>query len=274
MVSDRFVEQAHRELYDILPSRENRYIAYNDLIQTETRDEFCQRLEAEGFFAGACAMALVFKSWVLKWTKENDPFHADAGSANDEELYWRVANQFPQYLENFAMTQALDSMFTLQERIIPAADVVDHYALLDGREPRKGPTYQQVTEALKLLIDISFALGVGDLHSGNWGYRVDDVEFKTPVIFDFSRTEFNPVSRSMVPKEIVWGINLSLYDDEQRQEIYNYIAEKYCDSGEKQVMESEDDEVPSVSTSSCSCSFCKFDRNSPDSGSESDDELF
>lgn len=263
MVSDNFVEMAHKDLYDTLSPLANRDTYEIDNICGFTPEEYVETVEAQGFYSGANSAALVFKSWVLKWTKEDDTFHSEAGSANDEELYWRVANKFPQYLENFAMSQALDSMFTLQERIIPAQDVIDYYAISYNRTP----TLAQITEATKKLIDISFALGVGDLHSGNWGYRVDDVEFKTPVIFDFSRTDFDPVEYGTSGREIMYAINLSTFGETNRRDVIEYIEAKYGELTEEQMMEGEDEGTK------CDCRMCRRDRTDA-STEQSEESLF
>lgn len=136
-----------------------------------TIDEMMMLVDAT-FERGANCQCFVMKDVIVKWTA-NDPVH---NSGPERDL---AAVDFAEYQGigiHVADTHVI-GMVTIQERIIPFENMMFDLTT-DERE------YYRTW-----VIDLARRLYVTDMRDGNWGFRINDTDFMTPVIFDFSAFE-------------------------------------------------------------------------------------
>jgi hypothetical protein len=145
-----------------------------------TADEFIEMAGAK-HHNGVNTQALVFRDGVIKWSS-NETMTSHYSTNEDARFYQDIAERFPKYRKYLAETIQFRD-FTVQELICPA-----HEAM---RDPDVEITDDERFDLYATVIRVAHALGLRDVHTGNWGFRGDD--FSTPVIFDFSERR-NPGS--------------------------------------------------------------------------------
>jgi hypothetical protein len=131
-------------------------------------EDICEIIGAE-LREGACSQALVLPEVAIKWMRP-DTLHE-----SDSECYMMIFNRARAMgMEMHVAKTEKIGFLTIQERIIPACDLVNEI---------EWDTYMAVSREVG---DLAEELNIGDMHDGNWGFRPDDVNFTTPVMFDFS----------------------------------------------------------------------------------------
>lgn len=133
-----------------------------------TVDDICE-LTGATFEEGANCQVFVLSDAVVKWYTGRGIHDSDSGS--DLQVY-RSAVDWG-YGKNMARTEVYGTV-TVQERIRPYVEVMNTLSL----------AAQMVLESE--VASIGKALNIGDLHEYNWGFRMDDTTYTTPVIFDYS----------------------------------------------------------------------------------------
>jgi len=144
------------------------------LLNGMTVEDICLITGAE-ITAGACSQVFVLPEVVIKWAKPNNIHNSDA--ENDARVYERARAMG---MEAYVAQTERVGFLTLQERILPAAEVSNDMP------------WDLYFERVKEVGGLAEALGLGDMHDSNWGFRPDDVNFTTPVMFDFSCARENP----------------------------------------------------------------------------------
>ena len=147
---------------------------------------------------GANSTALVFKNAVIKWeTNAGDSFHRTSDAKSAERLFRTVEKQKSHLLPNISETMVIDR-FVIQERVKPTED----WASV--------PEDLRITVA-KSIIDVAVELGLGDLHTSNWGFRPSDKRRKTAVVFDFS--DQSAFGHWTDPKDVVDAVGVNTWDE-------------------------------------------------------------
>ena len=134
-----------------------------------TVDDMCMLCDAS-FHEGANCQAFVLPDGVVKWYTGRG-LHDGVDSGSDVRTYNNAVSAG--YGINFARTESFGNV-TVQERIIPFMSIMESF------------DYSRTRDVCNRVQAIGRELNIGDLHERNWGFRPNDVEFTTPVIFDYS----------------------------------------------------------------------------------------
>lgn len=139
------------------------------LIGGFTIEEICEICDAQ-FAEGANCQAFVLADGVVKW-ETGRGCHDNADSDSAMRIYREAVDRG--YGDNFARTETFGNI-VVQERIVPYSDVM------------YGLTLEHCQDLESQVRQLGRVMNIGDLHQYNWGFRMNDGAFVTPVIFDFS----------------------------------------------------------------------------------------
>lgn len=134
---------------------------------------------SEGYMVGKginCT-ALVLPTDVLKFVHEQ--YH-QTSAETDVMFYLTVEQHRPELLPHVARTRQV-GIFTVQERIVPFAHLT-----YEQRCKWEDLTEEEQAARMWPVVKLAILTGVFDMHSENIGFRADDVDLMTPVVFDFS----------------------------------------------------------------------------------------
>jgi len=120
---------------------------------------------------GANMFALIFPTVVVKWTKDNAPFHTSAGT--DVQFYDSVEMQDRQH---FAYCSQEGDLI-VQERCVELSKISYKFGNM---------THAQQKATILIWLDMALRYNLYDLHEFNVGFRMNDDSLSTPVIFDYS----------------------------------------------------------------------------------------
>jgi hypothetical protein len=156
----------------------NEFTSYSKPFKGLTIRQFARSVGATYHF-GANTHALVFDSAVIKWDRDEYmriSSHKRARALVD--VYNDLAIEWPSLTPHLAEVMRYKGV-TIQERIRPFYDseIPDSKLPADVSDEELHDIYLNV-------MDVAIRLGIGDMHTGNWGYRAGDKE--TPVLFDLS----------------------------------------------------------------------------------------
>jgi hypothetical protein len=174
-----------------------------------TVEDFFKMAGAEKM-SGANTQAMVFPEGVVKWSRAG-ALDGHYETNQDARFYRDIVEQFPEYRMYLAETVQIGRLFTVQEPIYMAHENI--YQLDDD----------QRFDVYATLIQVAHALGIRDVHMGNWGFRGDDRT--TPVIFDFSERKRmgSYMDWDCLNVEFMWddwGLALN-YEDLLREDLDN-----------------------------------------------------
>ena len=194
---------------------DGRWVEGDVTVDGLTADELAMLLGAE-LCSAATTQALVMRDVVLKWTYSTK-YHAQAGSDTDEMIYAKAVDLG---ISHSLATTIRYGNYTIQETIIPAVNL----------NLKLFKTDEEIANLYTRVIDVAVALGIGDIHPGNWGFRANDIEYNDPVIFDFScvedYSELSEMSAYQLRDKLnlqTWGIGVREYGEEIIEEHLNEI---------------------------------------------------
>lgn len=219
LLNTEFEWRERNELYDYRVLNDDaEYYEYDRSYRVcdQTVPDFLKSVGAS-LQKGCNLTALVFPTAIIKWeTHPSQSFHDWSATKHNVALYRKVKSSRSVLTKHISVTDAIGD-FTVQERCIPAVDVFYKF-----RAEKK-------YDALCRVIDVAISLSLSDLHDENWGYRLSDSTFTTPVVFDFSsRTDkyndWTNTVRDIWEESIGWPQSGS---KALMNRIEKYLAKKY-----------------------------------------------
>jgi hypothetical protein len=175
-------------------------------------DDFMMLIEARDLTSACTSQCLVFDDLVVKWEHGNGYEEHSGTSDNATDAYNRAHARG--YGMHVAETVAF-GRFTVQERVpIIANKLFDDLCS------------SEKLEIMKIVADFAIDCNLGDVHSGNYGFRWDDCNFQVPVIFDFS--SYVDYSNYTCMYYVLDKLNMGHWNlnSSDRKELTIYIAEK------------------------------------------------